>query len=347
MLATPPAERSPRLSREVEGLHTYFGIAANLSDAAAMALAAGVDQDMPGGAYLGLGPQVKQGLVPIETLDRATANVLTLKFAARLFDAPADVSLQHEIDAAPHRELARAAAEEGSVLLVNDGCLPLDAARLQRVAVVGPFGDGAAAQMAMLGGYSPGAPAGGVVTIAEAFRRRGIQVDFGVGSGGGVGGPTASDADFHSAVGLAAAADVAVVVIGTASCGCCVRCGNGEAGDRMSLELEGRQLELLAAVVNATRAAASGGKTPPPVVAVLVHGRPVSFEGKGPTEIVAGLQGVNAALAAWRPGEEGGTAVVNLLLGDVNPSGKLAQAWQRSAGYIHSPTSPWYQPHSS
>ena len=52
-------------------------------------------------------------------------------------------------------------------------------------------------------------------------------------------------------------------------------------------------------------------------------------------------------LAAWRPGEEGGTAIVNLLLGHVNPSGKLAQAWQRSSGYIHSPTSPWFQPHSS
>lgn len=55
---------------------------------------------------------------------------------------------------------------------------------------------------------------------------------------------------------------------------------------------------------------------------------------------------VNVVQAAWRPGEEGGTAIVNLLMGDVNPSGKLAQAWQRSAGYIHTPTSPWFQIHS-
>ena len=48
-----------------------------------------------------------------------------------------------------------------------------------------------------------------------------------------------------------------------------------------------------------------------------------------------------ALLASWRAGEEGGAAIVNLLMGDANPSGKLAQAWQRSAGYIHTPTSPW------
>ena len=135
---------------------------------------------------------------------------------------------------------------------------------------------------------------------------------------------------------------MAVVVIGTMSCGCCKRCGNGEVGDRMSLEPEGRQLELLRAVLNAT----AGTSTK--VVCVLIHGRPVSF-GTGAPDIASPLDGhrLPALLAAWRPGEAGGAAIVNLLLGDVNPSGKLAQAWQRSAGYIHTPTSPWFQTHSS
>ena len=85
--------------------------------------------------------------------------------------------------------------------------------------------------------------------------------------------------------------------------------------------------------------AARSGKPRAPVIAVLIHGRPLSFEG-GATSV---LDGVDALLAAWRPGEEGGSAIVRLLLGDANPSGKLAQAWQRSAGYIQGPTNPWFQ----
>ena len=117
----------------------------------------------------------------------------------------------------------------------------------------------------------------------------------------------------------------------------------------MSLEPEGRQLELLRAVIEA--AASRPPSSRPPVIVVLVHGRPMSFQGAAPPKGAdvggAALVGANAVLAAWRPGEEGGSAIANLLTGDANPSGRLAQAWQRSSGYIHSPTSPWFQPHSS
>ena len=116
----------------------------------------------------------------------------------------------------------------------------------------------------------------------------------------------------------------------------------------MSLEPEGRQLELLTAVLNAT----AGTKTK--VVCVLVHGRPVSFTiGTGFPDYTSPLGQLPALLASWRSGEEGGTAIVNLIMGStaggepVSPSGKLAQAWRRSAGYIHTPTSPWFQTHTS
>ena len=357
----------------VEGLQHYFeGFAANASDAARMALEAGVDQDMPGGAYLSeLAALATSGAVPVAALDRAAGAVIAKKFAARLFDAEPDTTLAPEIDSAAHRALSRVAAEEGSVLLRNrDATLPLDLPAHRRVAVIGPFADGDAARTAMMGGYSAGIPEAGVVTVADAWRARAaasggrLSVDVSVGCGGGVGGPSASAADFDAAVALVEHADAVIVVLGTAACGCFVRCGNGEVGDRMALEPEDRQLELLATVANrsltrslaAARAPPGGGgggggdlaPAPVPVVAVLVHGRPLGF---GPatqgSELPDALANVDALLAAWRPGEEGGTAIVNLLVGDATPSGKLAQAWQRHAGYVHTPTSPWFQPHTS
>lgn len=344
----------------VEGLATYFeGFATDAADAARMAMEAGVDQDMPGGAYLSEVPKlVASGELPVATLDRAVGSILTKKFAARLFDREPDASLADQIDAEEHRALARVAAEEGSVLLSNRAAaLPLDLGALQRVAVLGPFADGDGARTAMMGGYSPGQPAAGVTTVADAWRERaaqstgGLTVDVGVGCGGGVGGPTASGEDFEHAIELAEAADAVVVVIGTAACGCCVRCGNGEVGDRMALEPEGRQLELLSAVANASAAAAARrGGSRAPVIAVLVHGRPLGFGaglGSHGDGLPDALDGVDGLLAAWRPGEAGGEAIVRLLLGEANPSAKLAQAWQRHAGYLHSPTSPWFQPHSS
>ena len=197
--------------------------------------------------------------------------MLRKKFASRLFDREADVTMVHEIDSPEHRATARLAAEQGCVLLQNkDKTLPLDKTATKTVAVVGPFGDGPHAQTAMLGGYSPsGVPRGGpVVTIAAAFKARGFHTSFTAGVGGGIGAEVKEDMD--GAVQAAAAADVAVVAIGTMACGCCKRCGNGEVGDRMTLEPEGRQLELLAAVLNAT----AGTKTK--VVCVLVHVSPAA-----------------------------------------------------------------------
>jgi beta-glucosidase len=319
----------------------YQGFASNVSDAAAISIAAGVDQDMPGASFLAItADDLTSGRVDKLALDRAVANVLRKKFASRLFDRLADTTMVQEIDSPEHRATARIAAEQGSVLLQNKNMtLPLDKAAVNKVAVIGPFGDGAIAQTAMLGGYSPGGvPRGGpVVTVAAAFKARGFSTSFHAGVSGGVGASVKED--LPGAVAAAVAADVAVVAIGTMACGCCKRCGNGEVGDRMSLEPEGQQLELLAAVLNATK----GTKTK--VVCVLIHGRPISF-GTGAPDFTSPLDDLPALLSAWRPGEEGGSAIVNLLLGDANPSGKLAQAWQRSAGYIHTPTSPWFQIHS-
>ena len=104
----------------------------------------------------------------------------------------------------------------------------------------------------------------------------------------------------------------------------------GEDDDRTQLDLTGVQPELLDAL--ATNLSGTGK----PLIVVLVHGRPVSFVRHNL------LPKLPAVLAAWRPGEQGGPAIWEILLGRTNPSGRLSQAWPVSAGFVHSQASPWF-----
>lgn len=315
----------------------YVGFADNASDAAVLAMETGIDQDMPGAAFLEADKLVEQGLLSNDTLDRAVSNILTKKFAMRLFDNPTiDPSMAKNVNADAHRAVAREAARQGIVLLKNDQkVLPVARTSIKSVAVVGPFGDGPSAEKAMLGGYSagPGANNRATITIHEALVAQGITSTYVQGASAGRGGPpdpTGSNG-LSAAVAASHDADLTVVVVGTASCGCCDNCGNGEVGDRSSLDLEGTQLELVSAIANASAKSADHK-----FIVVLVHGRPVTW-GQDNTL----LDSVPTLFAAWRPGEEGGNAIVDLIFGDANPSGKLAQAWPRSAGHIHGPSNPW------
>jgi beta-glucosidase len=143
------------------------------------------------------------------------------------------------------------------------------------------------------------------------------------------GGPTGSgqdDDELAKAVQLARASDVTILVLGDvqgAHNGGC-----GEWGDRDDFDLQGGQLNLLAAV----------SKVAKKTIVILVHGRPQTF-GKGN----AALEGVDALFAAWRPGVEFGSAMVSLLTGQVSPSAKLSLSWPRSVGQVGSGSSPWLQ----
>ena len=326
----------------------HFGMAESPTHAAGLGLEAGVDWDLQCGpdpakwSYNKLGAAIDAGYTTEAALDKVVARVLGQKFAAGLFDGRAVTSLDKValLDSAPHRQLALEAAEQGIVLLKNEltdevPALPM-ALKGVKVVLFGPFASsnasaetgakhagGPAAATALVGSYVlSGAD---VVTVDQALRAAGAAMTWVPGCSHE--GPPGSGCDdpktgVAAAVAAAKAADVSLLVLGDGHGQC------GEWQDRDSLDLAGGQLQLLEAVANVSK------KT----VVVLVHGRPQTF-GLGN----AALAKVDALLAAWRPGEEGGTAIVNLLTGKANPSAKLAQSWPRNVGQVHGGATPWLQ----
>ena len=317
-------------------LAVMHAVAADRGRAAALALEAGVDVELPSGdAYLEpLAELIRSGEVDEAIVDRAVLRALVQKeelglldadFAERLGEPPAQVDL----DSPRHRELARRLAAESVVLLSNDGVLPLrsGAGAPGRVAVIGPNAD---RPEALMGCYSfanhvlahqPDVPLGfDVPTIAEALRAQLPEAALSVVGGCEVEGEDRSG--FPAAVEAAAAADVAVLVVGDQA-GLFGRGTVGEGNDAESLELPGVQRELVEAVV----------ATGTPVVLVLVTGRPYA--------VGWALDGAStgstsekpaAVLQAFFPGEEGGPAVADVLTGAVNPSGRLPVSLPRSSG---------------
>ncbi len=308
-----------------------FRVAADLPSAAALAMGAGLDQELcnphdgRGQAFTSAAAAVASGALPQAALDRAAANALRPKFAAGLFDgkAFADGANLGVLDAPEHRALARAAAAEGSVLLTNaGGLLPLTLTPNMRVALVGPnagcpgsnssSGSGCAAALSQCGGYtSLGVP---VVTVLQAAQNETGVVAFAQGCAHG-GNDTSG---FAAAVSAAESSDVVVFVGGDSGALGWNRNTCGEDDDRADLDLPGVQADLLDALL-------ATGK---PVVAVLVHGRPVTFVKHDL------LSRLGAVVAAWRPGCEGGHAVWDMLAGRVSPSGRLAQSWVRRVGQV-------------
>ncbi len=309
-------------------LHLLHHVAADLGEAAALALAAGVDIELPtGDAYLApLAAAVREGRVDEALVDRAVLRALAQKEELGLLDATfEEAPPQHvELDGPEHRRVAARLAEESVVLLSNDGLLPL--AQPATVAVLGPNAD---RLEALFGCYSfvnhvipqhPGTAAGiAVPTVREALAAQWPGADVGVARGCAV-----DDGDvtgIPDAVALAARSEVAVVVVGDQS-GLFGRGTVGEGCDRDDLELPGVQRRLVEAVLD----------TGTPVVLVLLTGRPYA--------VGWALERCAAVVQAFFPGEEGGSAVAGVLSGRVNPSGRLPVSLPRSVGaqpytYLH------------
>jgi len=328
-----------------------WGVAENLTHAAAVALRAGVDIDLQAGgnassmAYNSLLQALDEGLIALSDLQAAAARVLTLKFAVGLFDAPfAPEAALGNLQAPAHLALALEAARQGLVLAKNDGALlpfaPSAAAPL-RLALIGPFLDCAfaggaalrdptppfcAAREALLGPYAQDNGQFPVPLLPEALAALAAPgLTWTVSQGAGAAAQAANASLIAAAVAAAAGADAAVLLLGDALP------TFDEGTSRSSLDLAPGQLALLQAVA---------ANTSTPLVLVLLNGKPTTF---GPGLGAALLARVRAILVASRPGQRGSQAVAEVLLGRTNPSGKLADAWPLAVGHLGAPGQPMQQ----
>ena len=312
----------------VNALYATHHVAADPAEAAAMALKAGVDIDLGGYNYGGfLKEALQRRLITEMEIDHAVRRVLQLKEDLGLFDNPYIDESQagKEVGSVEHTQLAKQVALESTVLLKNNGVLPLNDAR-KIVAVIGPNADNMYNQ---LGDYTAPQDPDRVVTLFEGIRDKGKAV---VTYAKGCGIRDDNMANMDEAVKVARAADVVIMVLGGSSArdfktnyedtGAAIvekqysdmDCGEGY--DRSSLRLLGKQEELMQRIF-------ALGK---PVVTVFIQGRPL--------EMNLAAERSDALLTMWYPGMEGGSALADILWGDYNPSGKLPISVPRSVGQI-------------
>ncbi|MGF7041087.1 glycoside hydrolase family 3 N-terminal domain-containing protein [Mucilaginibacter lappiensis] len=300
---------------------TTHKVAANPADALAQTLTAGLDMqfyDFPHDVFLNAITQaLKSKQLPMSELDRAVANILRVKFMLGLFDHPyIDQSLLKKVfHTEESRQVALKAAQEGISLLKNENSLLPLGPGVHSVAVVGPL-----AASTYLGGYANSEGKG--VAIVDALRQKAgndMKIAYETGYSADTSAAKQND-ELQKAVSLVNQSDVAVVVLGEDIKEV------GEGKDRSDLELNQKQTRLIEAVQ----------KTGKPIVVVLFNGRPLCINWVA--------KKIPAIVESWFLGETGGLAIADVLLGKVNPSGKLPITFPRSVGqlpyyYDHKPTS--------
>lgn len=314
-------------SDAVEYLYTKHGTAKDMKEAVRQSVEAGLNVRctfrLPDSFVLPLRELVKEGGLSEEVINDRVRDILRVKFLIGLFDAPYQTDLagaDREVEKEENEAIALQASRESIVLLKNAGeLLPLDINSIKKIAVCGP---NANEEGYALTHYGPLAVE--VTTVlegiqektkgkAEVLYTKGCDlVDAHWPESEIIDYPLTDDeqAEIDKAVENARQADVAVVVLGGGQRTC------GENKSRTSLDLPGRQLQLLQAI-QAT------GK---PVVLILINGRPLSINWAD--------KFVPAILEAWYPGSKGGTALADILFGDYNPGGKLTVTFPKTVGQI-------------
>lgn len=290
------------------------GFAKDARDVAKISASAGVDMEMVSGAYShNLKSLVESGEVTIADVDNAVRNILRVKFRMGLFENPyVDINQPSTLYSAEHLQAAKEAAVKSAILLKNDNVLPLK--ENVKIAVIGPLANAPHDQM---GTWVFDGDKNHTVTPLKALQTTYKNINY-------VYEPALSfsrdksTANFEKAKQAAASADVAIVFLGEEAI------LSGEAHSLSNINLIGVQSELLKAVK-------SVGK---PVVLVIMAGRPLTIE--------RDLPYADAILYNFHPGTMGGPAILDLLFGKANPSGKLPATFVREVGQI-----PMYYNHNN
>ena len=319
-------------------LQSLHRVAADKSEAARLALEAGVDAELPDpDCFPALLQLVKDGKVPMALVDKAVARNLRAKFLLGLFENPyvEPARAERVTNSEAHRALAAEAARRSITLLKNEGnLLPLDRERLKSIAVIGPN-----AERAHLGGYTDPNQGRGVGVLEGVRAKLGerVKVNYAKGvhitrEGGNWWADESHLADaaedeklIAEAVEVARGSDVALLVLGGNEDTNKEAWSDNHLGDRDSLELVGRQNDLVRAVLATGR----------PTVVMLING--------GPLAVNYIAERVPAVLEGFYLGQETGVAVADVLFGDYNPAGKLPVSFPRTVGqlplyYNHKPT---------
>lgn len=315
----------------IGGLREH-GVADTDYAAAVKAVNAGVDSDLGTNVYAGqLVDAVKKGDVQEAVINKAVSRILALKFHMGLFDHPfVDERKPEQVVASTeHLELAREVARQSIILLKNENeLLPLNK-KMKTIAVIGPNADNV---YNMLGDYTAPQNESSVVTVLDGIRQK-VSNDTHIIYAKGCAVRDSSKVGFQEAIEAARQSDVVVMVMGGSSArdfsskyeetgaakvsdSHISDMESGEGYDRSTLELLGRQRELIREM----------GKLNKPIVLVLIKGRPLLLE-----DIEAE---VDAIVDAWYPGMQGGNAIADVLFGDYNPAGRLTISVPRSVGQL-------------
>lgn len=297
------------------------GYAENLKHAAEIALNAGSDIDMEGGAYeSSLVELVKEGKVSEENIDDAVRRVLRVKFKLGLFEDPyryANRSLREEIPFEKHRETARDIARKSIVLLKNENNLLPIKSSVKKIAVIGPLAED---KNSPIGNWRAQGEANSAVSILEGIRNavgKDVKVTYAEGAALGMGERsflkhlelnTTDRSGFKKAIETAKAADIVIMALGEDAF------QSGEGRSQVNVNLLGLQQELLEEVYKVNQN----------IVLVLQNGRPL--------ELSWSDEHLPAIVEAWFLGTESGNAIADVLFGKYNPSGKLPVSFPRAVG---------------